>query len=426
MCALGLVWSCGDSFSGADDEVQAPGGTGGEGTEPSAAGSSAAEGGGHSDGGTIGEAGASGVSCTPLERRITNALGSSRSPSLAWNGTGFGVAWQDDRDGQMGIYFALLDAQGRLPGDDFRISDVAGVGVTPSLVWTGDGYGVAWEDERDGFEQSEIYFRLLNERGAPAGDELRITNAAGISYWPSLTWNGTGFGLVWSDTGDSEGDIYFASISATGERLAENLRVTTSPGASYVPALITSGNGYALAYNDDSLDENFENYFVRLSADGSKLGTETRLATTEPFSQLPRIAATSAGYAVAWEEMDGTAGEVLARTLDATGKAAGVTRTLSTTLPGIGGGDIVWSEPLGKLGVVWSDTVAGTDGEVFFARFDQDFLPSGATEQITSAAGDSISPRLVELGVEGWAVVFEDARDEGDMNEEIYFARLCP
>jgi hypothetical protein len=426
MCVLGLAWSCGDSFSGTGDNVPAMGGAGGEPTEPSAAGLPAAEGGGVTVGGAVGEAGAPGVVCEPLERRITSVLGSSRSPSIAWNGTGFGVTWQDDRDGQLGIYFALLDAQGRLSSEDFRISDVAGVGVTPSVVWTGEGYGVAWEDERDGFEQGEIYFRLLNERGAPLAEELRITNAAGISYWPSLVWNGTSFGLAWSDTRSGRGEIYFASISAEGEKLGEEAAIITSPGNTYVPALIRSGNGYALAYNDDSLDENFETYFVRLAADGSKVGTETRLSMTEPFSQLPRLAATQAGFAVAWEEMDGTAGEVLARTLDATGKATGVTHPLSTNIPGIGGGDLAWSESTGKLGVVWSDIMAGTDGEVFFARFDQDFAPSGAAEQVTSAAGDSDWARLVELGGQGWAMVFEDSRDDGDMNEEIYFARLCP
>ena len=424
MCVLGLPWSCGDSFSGSDENVPAMGGAGGEGIEPSAAGLPAAEGGGVAVGGAVGEAGAPGATCSPLERRITNALGRSRSPSIGWNGTGFGVAWQDDRDGQMGIYFALLDAQGRLPSEDFRISDAAGVGVTPSLAWTGDGYGVAWEDERDGYEQAEIYFRLLDERGAPVGDELRITNAAGISYWPSLAWNGTGFGLAWSDVRDGQGEIYFASISAEGEKLGEEAAIITTPGNTYVPSLITSGTGYALAYNDDSLDQNFENYFVRLAANGSKIGTETRLDMTEPFSQLPRIAATPSGYAVAWEEMDGTAGEVLVRTLDPTGKATGVTHPLSTSVPGIGGGDLAWSESAGKLGVVWTDNVAGTDGEVFFARFDQNFVPSGVIEQVTSAAGDSRWARLVELGGQGWAVVFEDSRDEGD--EEIYFARLCP
>lgn len=426
MCVLGLAWSCGDSFSGTGDDVPPMGGAGGETAEPSAAGLPAAEGGGVAMGGAVGEGGAPAVACEPLERRISNAPGSSRSPSIAWNGTGFGVAWQDDRDGQWGIYFALLDAQGRQPSEDFRISDTAGVGVTPSVVWTGEGYGVAWEDERDGFEQAEIYFRLLDERGAPVGEELLISNAAGISYWPSLVWNGTGFGLAWSDSRTGRGEIYFANISAEGEKLGEEAPIITTPGNAYVPALITSGNGYALAYNDDSVDENFENYFVRLDASGSKLGTETRLSETEPFSQLPRLAATPAGYAVAWEEMDGTAGEVLARTLDATGKTAGVTHPLFTNMPGIGGGDIAWSESAGKLGVVWSDLVAGTDGEVFFARFDQDFVPSGATEQVTRAAGDSDWARLVEIGDQGWAVVFEDSRDEGDMNEEIYFARLCP
>ena len=38
-----------------------------------------------------------------------NAPGTSALPSLAWSGDGYGVSWDDTRDGSVEIYFSLID-----------------------------------------------------------------------------------------------------------------------------------------------------------------------------------------------------------------------------------------------------------------------------------------------------------------------------
>ena len=57
------------------------------------------------------------------ELRVTNSIGRSQSPSLAWTGSEFGVAWPDDRDGSFRIYFARVSAGGARVGADVRVTD---------------------------------------------------------------------------------------------------------------------------------------------------------------------------------------------------------------------------------------------------------------------------------------------------------------
>src|SRR5207245_1931283 len=41
--------------------------------------------------------------------RITNDASTSRTPSLVYSGTEFGIAWRDARDGNNEIYFTRVD-----------------------------------------------------------------------------------------------------------------------------------------------------------------------------------------------------------------------------------------------------------------------------------------------------------------------------
>ena len=102
-------------------------------------------------------------------------------------------------------------------GNITEVADVAGEYISiavPSVVWNGSYYGLTWESEVEG--NLEIYFGTLTSSGILIGDILRITNATFDSSSPSLVWTGSEYGLAWHDQrnyGPSENyDIYFARI----------------------------------------------------------------------------------------------------------------------------------------------------------------------------------------------------------------------
>ena len=141
-----------------------------------------------------------------------------------WNGTEYGVAYSDTRDGNTEVYFARFDAAFNRIGADVRVTDAAGSSLSPYVAWTGTEYGVAWQDDRDG--NTEIYFARLDRQGNKIGGDLRITNAAGVSQRPRLAWSGTSYGLLWNDGRDGPVQNYFVELDAAGNPLGADRRIT--------------------------------------------------------------------------------------------------------------------------------------------------------------------------------------------------------
>jgi len=143
--------------------------------------------------------------------RITNDASSSDYPSLVWTGSEYGVIWRDYRDGNYEIYFARISASGTKICADVRITNGGNNWQGPSLVWTGSEYGVSWDDGRNGTD--EIYFARISADGTKIGADVRITNDANGSEYPSLAWTGSEFGVSWDDSRDGDiAEIYFARI----------------------------------------------------------------------------------------------------------------------------------------------------------------------------------------------------------------------
>ena len=144
---------------------------------------------------------------------MTNDPAYSQYPTLVWNGSGYGVSWQDTRNdprGYSAMYFARLSSVGVKIGDDARISENEGDSPMRALAWTGSEYGLSWF----GYQQGnwEIYFARITSSGVKIGGELRITNDPAESDSPVLVWNGTQFAVAWRDY-RSGGGVYFGRIA---------------------------------------------------------------------------------------------------------------------------------------------------------------------------------------------------------------------
>ena len=89
-------------------------------------------------------------------RRTSSVGGGS---SLVFTGVEYGVSWGHYGSGVSDIYFARISTGGTKIGSDARITDAPEGSAYPSLVYKGDMYGVTWQDFRDG--NNEIYFALI-------------------------------------------------------------------------------------------------------------------------------------------------------------------------------------------------------------------------------------------------------------------------
>lgn len=291
------------------------------------------------------------------DRRVTMALGNSRSPSLVWTGTGYGLAWVDDRDGNDAIFFARLSRDGIKLGQDIRVTAMPGLSTHPALTWTGAEYGIAYQDLRD--MNSEIYFSRLDREGVRIGNEVRITADPGVSELPSLAWTGSEYGLAWVDDriATSNKEIFFARLNGSGVKLtASDVRLSSASGTSTQPTLVWTGTEYGLAWSDDRDGiGNREIYMLRLSSSGAPLISETRLTIKDKLSLAPRLAWTGSEYGIAWRDTFFNGGEVFFARVGADGLKIGADLRVSMDL-GLESREpaLAWAGT--EFGVLWRDT----------------------------------------------------------------------
>lgn len=89
-------------------------------------------------------------------RRLSFAPRASQRPSLAVDGDRVWVAWFDRRDGDFEIYVKGSADGGASWGDDVRLSDAPGVSQKPSLAMARGVVHLVWSDDRTGNE--EIFY----------------------------------------------------------------------------------------------------------------------------------------------------------------------------------------------------------------------------------------------------------------------------
>jgi len=175
------------------------------------------------------------------------------TPALIWTGQEYGLVWKDWRDWEFGkpeIYFARVGSDGERIGLETRVSEAFGTSEFPAVAWSGSEYGIAWQDNRDG--QTEIYFARVDAAGERVGPEQRFTTHApgeGVATRPVLAGNGNGYGLTWLDGRNGPTELYFVALDASGNKLGPDVRMTFTGVATTPPVLTATGSGYFLAWS---------------------------------------------------------------------------------------------------------------------------------------------------------------------------------
>ncbi len=244
--------------------------------------------------------------------QVTNDANPARNPVLMWNGSAYGLVWQEVTTGDDRLLFLELDRAGSPVGSPLVVSDPTAQPASdqPHAAWTGSGYGVAWQDGRDG--NGEIYFARLDAAGVKIGGDVRVTDDAARQDSPEIVWTGSEYGVAWNDERNGNGEIYFARLDATGARIGAEIRITNDPADSTYPTspgLAWNGEEYAVAWRDGR-DGNTEIYLARLDATGNPLGTDVRVTYEPHASNSARVVWTGTDYRVAWNDGRDGGGEI--------------------------------------------------------------------------------------------------------------------
>src|SRR5258706_11381892 len=110
------------------------------------------------------------------------------------------------------------------------VSQIGAIASCLSIVWDGGGWGIVWRDTRNG--AGELYFRRVALSGA-VGLELRITNNTAETECPSLTWTGSQYATAYADDRSGKYEIYLQRFD--GSSPGAELKITTSMSLAEVP-----------------------------------------------------------------------------------------------------------------------------------------------------------------------------------------------
>jgi len=145
-----------------------------------------------------------------LPTRVDDPIGESVSPSLVWTGREYGVAWSQGVAGTEEVYFARLDDQGARIGTTHRVTNAENRSVGPSLVWNGSEFAVVWGDER--YQGTGLYFTRLDVGGNEQGDDLLIAADGPEAQGGRLAWTGGEYGFAWSDKRTGKANVYYRRL----------------------------------------------------------------------------------------------------------------------------------------------------------------------------------------------------------------------
>jgi len=283
--------------------------------------------------------------------RLTNNPAWSGNPSITVSGSTVNVVWQDSRDGNPEIYCKRSADGGETWGPDTRLTNNTANSWQPSISASGLNVVVVWQDGREG--NMEIFCKRSADGGASWSADMRLTNNASVSSYPSVAVSGSFVHTVWFDERDGNREVYYKSSSDGGKNWGSDIRLTNSSSASHYPCIAVSGSNVYVVFKRSGKDDiyfkistdnglnwgdeagltnmiaydfssiavsgsnihvvwqvgnvgNSEIYYIRSGDGGATWGDKTQLTNNAGISWLPSIAVSGSNVHVIWmDDRDG-------------------------------------------------------------------------------------------------------------------------
>jgi hypothetical protein len=217
--------------------------------------------------------------------------GFSVNPDLAWSGSKFVAAWQDEREGNFGIYGQLIDIDGQLVGGDVLLSDGSDTfdNESPVVAASSLGVGVVWA--RGGTAAHFVRFRTFGPDLVPTGDSIDLNDGSTKAEYPVVVWNKDSYVIAWSDLGATPKAIFAAVVDQAGNVIVPPKAITNPGNArSRYPTMRALGDRILFVYGDDRDGGDYELYARMVSSKLETIGSEQRVTNAPGDSVSPKAA----------------------------------------------------------------------------------------------------------------------------------------
>ena len=363
------------------------------------------------------------VACSPRPTQVSNSDSGAFEAALAPFGDGFAVSWYDSRDGNGEIYLRLLDANGQPAGPERRLTTSAEDSFEASIDRLGDGLVIAWYEQSSKGEQTA----KLGMWTGDGGNRWVHTFARGTRN-PVVRSSATAVLCAWVQTEASGQEAVFAGWwEADGRSKGAPIRLGAATKTTWNlnAAVDDNGTGWVV-FDAEFATRTNEVYVSRVDA---AQAAPVRLTKDDGApSKYPDIAIGNGGrIAVSWQdERDGNVEVYLltANLGELTGEIDGRARRVTNTPGESNGAYMAWNGD--RLGLAWSDKTPGQH-EVYFAAFDRAGAPRESERRVTSTAEWSLVPAIRAHGTGfalAWTEYIPASAESHQGTAEVFFELL--
>jgi hypothetical protein len=339
---------------------------------------------------------------------------------ISWSGSSYITTYTGTSEG-FDIWRSQLGPDGTKLQPDELLKLTNSDGFGGPLVWTGDRYGVAWQERATG--DYEVYFRLLSETGATVEvPPLQLSSAFGFSINVDLGWTGTRFVVVWQDERNGQFNIFGRTVSLEGTPISGEVQMV--PDGNFpdeAPSVAASSAGIGVAWGRGDAQAHFIQ-FQTFDFDLNPIGDIVTLTDGLTDAVYPTVVQNDGNYVIAWYDRSASPQGIYASVVDPSGAIVVQPRLVSDTPPGAFS-RYPHLKPLGdRILLIFSDTRDLNDGYELYGRMLTDLLdPITAPTRITNSPADSINARAA-FGPDGnVGILF---RDDRLGEQHVFFTRL--
>ncbi len=274
-----------------------------------------------------------------------------------------------------------------------------------SLGHNGTQWAAAWMDRRNG-QSDEIYVQLLaNASGAPVGSATRLTTNDMSSRFPTLRWNGTRFGLFWTEglrdaAGNNKADYRFALLDASLNVLRGPVPLFTNTGTaatyfndSAAQPLVWDGSGWGVLVLDGT-NSPLDLVYYRLDEDGDRLVGPVNLTNTAGDWEFDVDAAWNGSvHGLVWVRQQNASTEVRFQRLQPNGTLLGSPTIVGPAVAGhtLLHANVVW-DGAGWM-AAWLDAENATGAlAVYLRKLNADGTTAGPVKRLSSLSDPDFPP----------------------------------
>jgi hypothetical protein len=342
------------------------------------------------------------AACSPRLTQISNSGQGAYDTALTPFGDGFAMAWYDMRDGNGEIYMRLLDAKGWPAGPERRLTNSPDDSYEASIDRLGDGIVVGWYDQSEQGQQTA---------------RLGLWSRDGANRWvhtfdsdtrnPVVRTVASGIFCAWVQMEEDGHEAVFAGWwDEQGRPKAAPIRLGPASKTTWNLNAALDEHGTAWVVFDAEVSTRASEVYVA-KADASARAIRLTKDDGAP-STYPDLSIGAGGrIALSWQdERDGNVEVYLLTAMlsDLSGEIDGRSRRVTNTPGESIGAYLAWNGD--RIGLSWSDKTPGQH-EVYFATFDRTGMSREPARRLTGNTTWSLVPAIRSHG-DGFALAWNE------------------